>query len=50
MLINRYGIRHQRARARERAIVLATSNRSRNAVQAAGIFGVAPTAPAVDES
>jgi len=50
MMLNPCGMRHQRAQARERSIVLATSNRSRNAQQAAGIMGVAPSAPAVDES
>lgn len=50
MLINPYGMRHQQAQARERADVLATPNRSRNAVQAAGIPGFAPAAPAIDES
>lgn len=50
MATNRYGMRHRQARARERGVVLATLNRSRNAEQAPGIMGLAPTAPGIDES
>lgn len=49
MTTNPYGIRHRQARAWERADVLATPNRSRNADQAPGIIGFAPTAPGVSE-